>query len=224
MAKSLSFVLVISLLLLVSGAAFATSGGELLSFQGLGSEQPVANFYNGGGLSSTPNFGVTFSSNFLGLKSPPGSFLPDPTGTPAIFICPGGVAANCSSGSSVGVMNVANGFSSGIDFFYAAGKTETVTVWSGANGTGTILLTITLSPNSCTQGGNICQYQWSQFGQSFSGTAHSVTFSGPGDQFGLADITLGSSTTAIPEPSPVYLLGAGLGILGLGKIRRFLIA
>jgi hypothetical protein len=221
MTRAVSAV-VLPILLLVSVAAYANSGGELLSFQGLGNEQSVANFYNGGGLSGTPNYGVTFSSNFLGLTSPPGSFLPTPTNTPAIFICPGGVAQDCNSGSSLGVMNVAGGFSKGINFFYAAGQTETVTLWSGANGTGTILLTISLSANSCTQGGNICQYQWSQIGNTFTGTAHSVTFSGPGDKFGLADITLGSSTTAIPEPTPAYLLGAGLGLVGLGKLGRFL--
>lgn len=222
MPRSVSSAVVLSALLLLSVAAFATSGGELLSFQGAGNEQSVANFYNGGGLSSTPNFGVTFSSNFYSLMSPPGSFLPTPTNTPAIFICPGGVAADCNSGSSTGVMNVAKGFSNGIDFFYAAGQTETVTLWSGANGTGTVLLTISLSANSCTQGGNICQYQWSQIGKSFNGTAYSVTFTGPGDQFGLADITLGSSTTAIPEPSSLYLIGTGLGVFVIGKVRRAL--
>jgi hypothetical protein len=221
---------VLSILLLASAAAHATSG-ELLSFQGLGNEQAVGNFYNGGGLASTPNYGVSFSSNFLGLlpttntngfPTGSGSFLPTPTSGPAIFICPGGVVADCGSGSSTGVMNVANGFSKGINFFYAAGATETVTLWSGANGTGTVLLTISLSANSCSSSSNTCVYQWSQLGKTFSGTAYSVTFSGPGDQFGLADITLGSSSTAIPEPSSFYLLASGLALLAFGGVRRLI--
>jgi hypothetical protein len=230
MMRSIFCAAVLSALLLVSAAAHATSG-ELLSFQGLGNEQSVGNFYNGGGLASTPNYGVSFSSNFLGLlptanngnPTGSGSFLPTPTSGPAIFICPGGVAADCSSGSSTGVMNVANGFSKGINFFYAAGATETVTLWSGANGTGTVLLTISLSANSCGSSSNVCVYQWSQIGKTFSGTAYSVTFSGPGDQFGLADITLGSSSTAIPEPSSFYLLASGLAVLAVGGIRRLVV-
>jgi hypothetical protein len=232
MMRSVYCAVVLSILLLISAAAHATSG-ELLSFQGLGNEQSVSNFYNGAGLSSTPNYGITFSSNFLGLlpiantagyPTGSGSFMPTPTSGPAIFICPGGIAADCSSGSSTGVMNIASGFSKGIDFFYAAGATETVTLWSGANGSGTVLLTISLSPNSCSSSSNVCVYQWSQIGKNFSGTAYSVTFSGPGDQFGLADITLGSSTTAIPEPSSFYLLASGLAVITFGGIRRLIIA
>jgi hypothetical protein len=231
MMRSVFCAVVPSILLLVSTAAYATSG-QLLSFQGLGNEQSVGNFYNGAGLPGTPNYGVTFSSNFLGLLPTTntsgypigsGSFLPTPTNGPAVFICPGGVAADCGSGSSLGVMNVANGFSKGIDFFYAAGATETVTLWSGANGTGTVLLTISLSANSCSSSSNTCVYQWSQIGKTFTGTAYSVTFSGPGDQFGLADITLGSSSTAIPEPSSFYLLASGLTVLAFGGIRRLVV-
>jgi hypothetical protein len=218
---------VLPVFFLLSLSAFATSG-ELLSFQGIGSLQQVGNFYNGGGFGDTPNYGVTFSSNFYGLRMPMGSFLPTPTGTPAIFICPGGLpqCSGTSPAATTGIMNVANGFSSGINFFYAAGQTETVTLWSGANGTGTVLLTISLSANSCTSGGNTCMYNWSQLGKSFTGTAYSVTFSssGPGDKFGLADITLGSSSTAIPEPSSIYLLGTGLGVVSLAGLRRWLVA
>ena len=62
--------------------------------------QQVGNFYNGGGPSNVPNLGISFSSNFYGLRSEcattigncipggqgSGAFLPDPTQTSAIFI------------------------------------------------------------------------------------------------------------------------------------------
>ena len=59
----------ISALLISASSAFAHSNGELMTFQGLGDMQAVGNFYNGSGLPSTPNYGITFSSNFLGLRS-----------------------------------------------------------------------------------------------------------------------------------------------------------
>jgi len=202
--------------------AYANSG-ELMTFQGLGDLQPVGNFYNGGGLANTPNYGVTFSSNFFGLRAiangGAGNFAPTPTGTPAIFM-------NGPTGSMVtGVMNVAPGFSNGLNFFYTAGftgnQTETVTIWSGSNGTGTVLATISLANNnsSCT---TPAYCVWSNVQESFSGTAHSVTFSGPANEIGFADITLNSSTTAVPEPSSLYLMGLGLAGVSAGQIRKWL--
>jgi hypothetical protein len=216
---------ILSILLIFSASAFASSG-EFLNFQYLGNMQQVGSFYNGGGLSSTPNYGITFSSNFYGLTSTAnggaGNFMATPLGTPAIFL------ANSLSGPNglkvTGFMNVAPGFSSGLNFYYTAGfaltQNETITVWSGQNGTGTVLATMTLSNNDggC---GAIAYCRWTSAGLSFTGTAHSVTFSGPSNQFGMTDMTVGGSTTAIPEPSSIYLLGTGLLGISFRKIRRF---
>jgi hypothetical protein len=202
-------------------ASYASANSvDLLNFNYLRNGQQVATFYDGGsGNPNIPNYGVIFSSNFYGLRSEfqggAGAFSPDPTSTPVIFIMG-------ATGSLVtGTMNAMNGFSSGINFFYTAAFQETATIWSGANGSGTVLATITLSPNdgNCT-GVGYCN--WTDVGLSFSGTAQSVTFSGPANGIGLSDITLGQSTTAVPEPSSIYLLATGIaGICGQG-LRRFL--
>lgn len=212
-----------SLIICVAVVPASANSGELLSFEGIGNLQPVGSFYNGAGLSSTPNYGVTFSSNFYGLISiangGAGNFAPNLTGTPAIFMLgPNGSAAT-------GTMNVTGGFLTGLNFFYTAGfsgnKTATVTIWSGANGTGMVLATIQLSNNNagCT---SPAYCTWSAIGLSFSGTAHSVTFSGPANELGLSDITIGSSMTAVPEPSSVYLLVSGLTLMSFSRLRRFL--
>ena len=134
---------------------------------------------------------------------------------PAIFII------GNTGQQATGIMNVANGFSNGLNFFYAAAFKETVTVWSGADGTGIVLATLALSPNnsSCSNGPAYCN--WTAVGLTFNGSAKSVTFTGAADGIGITAITLGQSTTAIPEPSSIYLLGSGLFGITAYRVRRF---
>ena len=181
MARSLFVAFLLStLLLFCASQAYANSSSAIImSFNYLQDQQQVGNYYNGGGGPNIPNYGVSFSSNFYGLRSVyapvnpgTGNFAPDPTQTPAIFV-------NGAYGAHVtGSMNVSGGFSSGINFFYTAGFQETIQIWSGTNGSGTLLATLTLSPNdgSCSPAPAYCN--WSSAGMTFSGVAKSVTFSG----------------------------------------------
>lgn len=212
------FVLVlIALCLLAAGTTPAHATPITLTFSGLNDLQAIGNYYDGG---AGTNYGISFSSNVFALKSVyqggAGGFLPDPTQSPAMFIM-GTTGANAT-----GIMNVGPGFSSGISFFYTAAYTETVTVWSGANGTGTILATINLSPNngSCVGFPSYCT--WNGVGLSFTGTGKSVTFSGAANGAGFSDIVLGSKNLIIPEPSTLVLLGAGLAGTSIGGSRRLL--
>jgi len=218
MRRSLGISLFCLFAFLLSASFASANSVELLTFYHLQDLQQVGNFYNGGvSNASVPNYGITFSSNFYGLISASqggvGNFAPDPTFTPVIFIL-GSV-----SQTATGTMNVTNGFASGINFFYTAAFQETAKVWSGLNGTGSLLATINLTPNDsgCT---TFAYCNWTDVGAAFSGTAKSVTFTGLADGVGIADITLGQRASLVPEPSTFYLLGTGIACFCAQGIRR----
>jgi hypothetical protein len=220
MVRRLSIAFTVSLCFLLFASYASANSVDILTFTGLKDGQQVGNYYNGGsGNPNIPNYGITFSSNFFGLHSEfqggAGAFSPDPSSTPVIFIMG-------ATGSPVtGSITATNGFTSGVNFFYTAGYQETATIWSGANGTGTVLATITLSANdaNCT---TVSYCNWTNVGLSFTGTAHSLTFSGPANGIGLSDMAFGQSTSIIPEPSSIWLLGTGLAGICAQGMHRFL--
>src|SRR4051812_16530739 len=129
----------------------------VLNFEGINAVYPqalpaqVLEFYNGGtssdGTSGT-NYGISFGSN-------------------ALAICLNTLSGTCSNTSRGGLapgsdegalfflsgtqtyMNVAAGFTTGFSFFYSsASESGSVNVYDGPNGTGHVLATLDLSPNS----------------------------------------------------------------------------
>jgi hypothetical protein len=202
----------------VSGANAATIA---MNFDTLQNNELVNNYYNGGtgslGSGPGPNFGVTFTNaqvlnefaNNEGLLVTPPNSITFLTGIGAI-------------------MNVAAGFTTGFSFNYSAPfEGGLVTVWSGLNGTGTLLSSLNLpsTPNGGSTPGcgghNFCPDL--PFGVTFAGTAESVNFSGTANEIVYDDITLGSSTPitgAIPEPSTWAMMILGFFGVGFMAYRR----
>jgi hypothetical protein len=209
--------------LLAAGVALACSGsagaGVIdLTFEGINATYPsstfafVQNFYNGGtssdGTSGT-NFGVSFSSNAQALcLNTPGTICSNTSrgglGDPASQL--GGLFF--LSGAQT-FMNVAAGFDTGFSFNYNANEDSSVTVFSGPNGTGAVLTTLSLPTTpqgTCSSVFSAAFCPFFPIGVSFSGTAESVSFAGVANHVVFDDVTFGSATPGVPGP----IVGAGL--------------
>ena len=227
-------------ILLVAGVSLfaaqsAFAGVTVLTFDQLGNipssvgEEPILNFYNGGyagnGTPSCgytvcgpgPNYGITFQSNALVLTSEDvggsGNFTKEPSTPNILFFLTG----------TGDVMNVATGITTGFSFFYSGNSAEgngAVDIYSGLNGTGTLLASFVVNTSLtplCSSGPAYCV--WEPDGVAFSGTAESVVFAGAANYIGWDNITLGSASPTTPEPASLLLLGSGLAGLAV-KLRR----
>ena len=191
--------------LLCTGAAHAS---VVLTFEGLGDDSPIGNWYNGGG---GGNLGITFGPDSLaiieGSAGGTGNFTNPPSGVTVAFFLSG----------PGDVMDVPAGFNTGFSFFYAdqVGFTGSVTVWSGLDGTGTELASLSLP--STPDPYNV----WVPIGVSFSGKAESAVFGGSANYIGFDNITLGSATPGgVPEPATWAMMVLGFSGLGLLIHRR----
>jgi hypothetical protein len=217
-----------------AGALVAASVAQAatidLTFEGINKTYPsgyafIQNFYNGGTSSdgtSGPNFGISFSPN-------------------AQAICLNSTSVSCSNTSRGGLgdpnsqkgalfflsgsqtfMDVAAGFTTGFSFNYVSlTQPGSVSVFSGLDGTGTLLGTIALTPNAGSCPGYNAQFcPFSPIGVAFAGTAMSVSFAGVANQIVFDDVTFGSVTPGVPEPSTWAMMMLGLAGLGLAGYRR----
>jgi hypothetical protein len=184
----------LAVLALAAGPSVAKAGVVTLTFEGLGDEEPIDNYYNGGfggfGSGPGPNYGITFGGDSLALIASSaggsGNFSGNPSGDTVAFFLSG----------PGDVMDVAAGFTTGFSFFYAdqVGFTGSVQVYSGLDGTGALLGAFTLPPTPSPY------TVWVPVGVGFAGTAESVIFGGSANYIGFDNITLGASVpTGVPD-------------------------
>jgi hypothetical protein len=218
--KSLKLAALCGAITLVS--ASATAGPITLTFEGVGDQAAVNDFYNGGtdslGNSGT-NYGVSFSNTSLGIVDSDaggtGNFANEPSPNTILFFL----------NSSSATLNYAAGFTTGFSFYYTSSTNATVNVWSGLNATGTLLGSIMVTAqftDNCTGDPNGTFCNWTAAGVAFDGTAMSIDFGGTANQTGYDNITFGSDipgNPGVPEPTSWALMLAGFGMVG-GSLRR----
>ena len=194
-----------------------------LDFEGLLTDDPINDFYNGGtsgGGMSGGNYGVQFGQA-LGLidsdDGGSGNFANEPSPFTVMYFL------NVASA----YMNVAAGFTTGFSFQYSTSYAATVSVYDGPNGTGNLLGTTNLPANhqdgGCTGDptGDWCN--WDVGSVAFSGTAYSVIFGGTENQIAYDDVTFGSTTPGPTEEIPIsnWAIYFGIFLIGLFVIFRF---
>lgn len=164
--------------------------------------QTVDNTYAAAGVTFTNVIGLSNGDGLGSLAN--GDYY---AGAPS----PLGVAFVQLDGSvnTAAYMNVADGVTGGLSFFYStpAAATGAIKAYSGLNGTGTLLGSIDLAVNSETYS------SWTQAVLTFSGTALSF------DLTGTANVVALDNIAAVPEPTSVALLLAG-GALLIARRRR----
>lgn len=223
----------------LGAAACAPAHAELitLDFEGILAPAQLAvgieNFYNGGTSAngtSGVNHGIEFSSNVRALcLNVPGEATCSNSSHGGQGV-PGSERSGLSFVDGDGdrmFMNRAAGFDTSLEFNYSAAYYPgSVGIWSGLNGTGTLLATLNLAVtplSGCVPNiGAYCPFV--SVGTSFSGIAHSVVFGGTANAIVFDDVTFGIGTTPpaapVPEPETYAMLLGGLGLLGVMARRR----
>ena len=168
-----------------------------LTFEGIGNQAAVGNYYNGG---LGTNYGVEFVGNALGIianeAGGTGNFTNAPSMPTVLFWLDGPAT----------IMNVSAGFTDGFATYYSSiDQPGSIGIYDGLNGTGNLLATLSLVGLG-TQGTPGAAYDtWAIAGTSFDGIAKSVVFGGTANYIAFDNVTFGSN---IPAPGALALIAA----------------
>lgn len=178
--------------LVVVGGSDAVAGTSFtLGFEGLGTFDPVLEFYNGGtsdqGFSGI-DYGVSFSAPALGLFN--ANFSNNPSGITIVFF-------QSATGFT---MNVDVGFIDSFSTWYVNGDpiVGSIEVFDGLDGTGNLLGQLDLPQNEFEDDFD----DWELVDLPFDGIARSIRIEGLENFIGFDDMTF----VAIPTPTTLALL------------------
>lgn len=205
-------------LVLAAALAASANAATTFSFEGFQDTENILNAYAGGTGSmgsAINNSGVFFDPGFFAGNDSDitsnvgfwGDTANEPDGMGSMYF------ANLT-GVPFGIINVPAGFNAQWSSFYSAKVACQIDIWSGPNGSGANLGSLTINPNAQTNAGdpNGTFTTWKLATIPFTGVAQSVTYLGPDFdvRFDRMEFNL------VPAPG-----AASLGLLGgLVALRR----
>jgi hypothetical protein len=167
-----------------------------LDFEDVTLGTPVANQYAG----------LEFGGDILGVVND--EFTQFFTGAPS----PIGVISSVGSANALNILGPGF-FANALTLSYSATENATVSIWSGANGTGSLIDTLNLGANSASCALETPFCTWQSATLAFSGLAKSITFD---TAFNAAFDNV--QVDAVPLPAAGWLLISAL--TGFGALRR----
>lgn len=199
-----------ALLMSLGAAAPAFAQSVLVTFETPTSFASISTHYAGGtdgaGVSGV-DLGVAFGGDALALQN-------DALG-PYFSNAPSAIGVMAPVGPAA-FMNVPVGFTD-LSFFYSssAAVVAGVKVWSGLNGTGTVLASLNLANNAQMGCSDTPFCRFDSLSTTFTGVAQSVSFGDAALVAGFDNVRI----TAVPEPTTLVLMALGLAAVA-GVARR----
>ena len=211
----MKFFKTIATLALIAAAVPAVAAQTTIDFEGTGSFGSILQFYNGGtdsaGNSGT-NFGVSFTASAVSLSNDVlNTYYSNAPTAGTVMFAP----------DSAAFLNAADGFTNSVSLYYSSdvAAPNSVNIYSGLNGTGDLLGTISLNNNAqtgCTDT-SFCNFEQSTV--TFSGTGKSISFDGAAGHTAFDNVSI----TPVPEPTTYALMMLGLAGIGMVARRRRLV-